>query len=65
MDPLGATASIITVLQLTTSVVQYLDDVKGASDSRERMRSAICSADEILCILKSRITAASNGNWDL
>jgi hypothetical protein len=35
MDPLSVTASIIAVLQLTSKVLSYLNDVKGASEERK------------------------------
>ena len=62
MDPLGAAASIIAVLQLTTSIIKYLDGVKGTSEDHARLRSVLCSAREILYIVDSRITAARNGD---
>lgn len=39
MDPLSITASIIAVLQLTTKVLSYLNDVKDAP--KDRMQCAI------------------------
>ena len=34
MDPLSVTASIIAILQLTSKVIEYLNDVKDAPKDR-------------------------------
>ena len=34
IDPLSVTASIITILQLTSGVIEYLNDVKDAPKDR-------------------------------
>ena len=62
MDPLSTTGSIIAAIQLTTSVIHYLDDVKGAVEDYKRIRSVICSANEILCIPTSKSAAARAGD---
>jgi hypothetical protein len=54
-DPLGITASIIAVLQLTSVVAQYLKDVKGGSGDRLRLREEIRSTVALLEILKDRV----------
>lgn len=54
-DPLGISASIITVLQLTTTVIQYINDVKEASQERLRLRDEISSASWTLHMLRERL----------
>ncbi len=66
MDPLSISASIIAVLQLTATVVQYLTVVKYYSKDRERLRSELCGIDSMLCILKNKATQAQLGDsWSM
>lgn len=51
-DPLSTSASIIAVLQLTGTVVQYLNDAKGASEDRQRILAEISSTSGVLFLLK-------------
>lgn len=51
-DPLSISASIIAVLQLTGTVVQYLNDAKGASEDRQRILAEISSTSGVLYLLK-------------
>ena len=51
-DPLSVTASIIAVLQLTASVVRYLNAVRGAAEERAKLVTEIGSTAGILHILK-------------
>ena len=62
MDALSTTASIIAVVQLTASVIRYLNSVQDAVEDYKRIRSLICSANEILCILTSKSAAAQVGD---
>ncbi|KAL2069357.1 hypothetical protein VTL71DRAFT_15695 [Oculimacula yallundae] len=61
-DPLSITASIIAVLQLTKSVVDYVKDVKGGSDDRIRLRESIWSTISLLEMLKGRFEDASDND---
>jgi len=54
VDPLGITASIIAVLQLTGTVVGYLKDVKDGSGDRKRILSEVVTIEAFLSILKQR-----------
>lgn len=66
MDALSISASIISVLQLTGTVVQYLTNVKDSSKDRERLRLELCGVDSILCTLKSKATQAQLGDsWSM
>ena len=57
MDGLSAAASVIAVLQLTTTVLGYLKDIKDVSEDHVRMRSVLRSANEIFGILTSKANA--------
>jgi hypothetical protein len=52
MDPLSITASIIAVLQLTTKVLSYLNDVKDAP--KDRMQCAIETSNVYNLLLNLR-----------
>ena len=56
MDPLSISASIITVLQLTGTVLQYVINVDDASNERQRLYSELCGTNDMLCNLYSRAT---------
>jgi len=60
-DPLSISASIIAVLQLTRTVVQYLNDVKGASEDRQRILAEISSTSGVLFLLKD---LADRAQWE-
>lgn len=57
-DPLSITASIIAVLQLTTTVTGYLKDAQGGSDERLRLRDEIRNTVCVLEMLKDRAEEA-------
>ncbi|KAH0537365.1 hypothetical protein FGG08_005844 [Glutinoglossum americanum] len=51
-DPLSISASIVAILQLIGTVVQYLNDVGGASEDRRRILGEVTSVSGILFLLK-------------
>lgn len=53
-DPLSIAASIIAILQLTTTVTGYLKDAQGGSDERLRLRDEIRNTVCVLEMLKDR-----------
>jgi hypothetical protein len=55
MDPLSLTASIIPILSLTFTVVEYINDVKDSRQERIRLRDEITSASGPLYMLCDRI----------
>ncbi len=57
-DPLSISGSIVAVLQLTSTVVHYINDVKDASEERLRIRDEISSTSFLLYMLKDRIQQA-------
>lgn len=63
-DPLSISASIIAILELTGTVVQYVNDVKDASAERLRIRDQISSTSFLLYMLKDLIQQAhSSEPW--
>src|ERR1700722_17660266 len=60
-DPLSMSGSIIAILQLTSTVVQYLNDVNDASEERLRIRDEISSASFLLYMLKDRAEQSYSG----
>lgn len=52
-DPLSITASIIAVLQLTSSILQVLNDVQCAYEGHAKLHAEIKSAKYILETLKN------------
>ncbi|MCJ1378973.1 hypothetical protein MMC17_002072 [Xylographa soralifera] len=64
MDPLSLTASIIAVLQLTGTVVSYLNDVKEASKERAQVAVEASMVYSLLTSLKYRVEDANpNEAW--
>lgn len=53
-DPLSITASIIAVLKLSTTAVQYLNDVKDAPPERQRIMIEIGTVSGFLYMLKDK-----------
>ena len=66
MDPLGISASITALLQLTGTVIQYLNLVKGAPKDRQRLLSEVCNVSGMLYILEDQASHAKQGDgWSL
>lgn len=61
-DPLSISASIIAVLQLSGTVIEYLNDVKGASEDRYRLLNEVTSISGLLYFLKDRATQSQYGD---
>jgi hypothetical protein len=55
MDPLSLTTSILSIVSLTFTVVQYINDVKDSQKERIRLRDEITSASGPLYMLCDRI----------
>jgi len=51
-DPLGTTASIIAIIQLSSEVVQYINRIKGATKERKQLRDGLRACEFILQQLK-------------
>jgi hypothetical protein len=57
-DPLSVTASIIAVLQLSSTVLRYLVNVKNASADRKSLIREISSTHGILSTLNKTVDDA-------
>ncbi|OBT38813.1 hypothetical protein VE00_10966 [Pseudogymnoascus sp. WSF 3629] len=65
MDPLSVTASIIAIVQLTSVIIGYLNDVKDASKDRARCAIEISNVSNLLVTLIYRLDEASpNDCWN-
>ncbi|RYO78730.1 hypothetical protein DL762_008550 [Monosporascus cannonballus] len=64
MDPLSVTASIVAILQLTSKVIEYLNDVKDASKDRARCAIEASNLYSLLVTLRFRLEEGnSNEPW--
>jgi hypothetical protein len=65
MDPLSLTASIIAILQLTSTVINYLNDLKNASKDQARCATEASNVYCLLINLKYRLEEAKseNASW--
>ncbi|KAL9610579.1 MAG: hypothetical protein Q9167_004730 [Letrouitia subvulpina] len=54
-SPIGITASFVAIFQLTTTVINYINNFKDASQERLRLRDEISSACFSLYMLKERL----------
>jgi hypothetical protein len=64
MDPLSVTASIVAILQLTTEVIKYLNDVKDAPKDRARLAIEASNLSNLLVSLRYRLEEGrSNEAW--
>ena len=61
MDPLSVTASIIAVLQLSTEVLRYLNDVKDASKDRAQCAIEASNLYNLLVKLRFRLEEGDAG----
>ena len=59
MDPLSITASIIALLQLTGTVISYLNDIRDASEDQARCAIEASNAFSLLTNLRFRVEGAN------
>ena len=59
MEPLGATASIATLLQLAGAVIKYLSILKNASDDIKALVLELCTIRGLLSTIKDLVTEDS------
>ncbi len=62
MDPLSISASITALLQLTSTVIQYMNEVKGTPEDRRRILSELASVNGVLFILQDQADQAKQGD---
>ncbi|KAL9133097.1 MAG: hypothetical protein Q9175_005728 [Cornicularia normoerica] len=61
MDPLSISAGIIALLQLSSTVIGYLSDVKGGPKELQKIRLELCSVLPMLSILQVQAEQAKAG----
>lgn len=61
MDPLSISASIIALLQLSSTIIGYLSDVKGGPKELQKIRLEICSVLPMLSILQDQAEQTKAG----
>ena len=59
-DPLSITASIIAVLQLTESLIEYLKAVHDARKARIDFLSEVSGLHNLLIVLQNRVEQANS-----
>ncbi len=59
MEPLGATASIVSLLHLAGAVIKYLSILKDASDDVKALVLELCSIRGLLSTIKDLVTEES------
>ena len=62
MDPLSVTASVIAVLQLTGTVLSYLNDVKKASKECQQCTIEASNLQNLLINLRYRLEQGQIGD---
>ena len=62
MDPLGAAASIIAVLQLTQSAIKYVKDASGATEDRDRIHAELEDIERLLHVLQINAEQLKSGD---
>ena len=62
MDPLSVSASIVALLQLSSTVINYLSDVKGGPKELQRIRLEISSILSLLITLQDQADQATAGD---
>lgn len=64
-DPLSISASIAALLQLTGSVVSYLNGVKSAPDEIKRLSLELCTMRGLLSMLQDDLSGLDSSSLDL
>ena len=62
MDPLSISASIIALMQLSSTVIGYLSDVKSSHKEQQKIRLEICNTLPMLSILQDQTQQAQDGD---
>ena len=59
MEPLGATASVVSLLHLVGAVIKYLSALKDASDDIKHLVLELCTIRGLLSTIKDLVTEGS------
>lgn len=62
MDPLSISASLVAVLQLTGTVIQYINRVEGTPKDRQRLLLELSTVNGMLLILQDQAEQARAGD---
>ncbi len=62
MDSLSISASIVALLQLTRTVIQYLNIVKDVFKDRQRILLELCTVNGTLYILEEQASQAQQSD---
>ena len=62
MDPLSITASIIAILQLTTTLTSYINDVRHATREQAKVAVEASNLYSLLTTLRFRVEEAKSDN---
>jgi hypothetical protein len=61
MDPLSTTASIVAIIQLSSTVINYVNGAAGATTERKRLRNEVRSCETILQRLQDEAGDSEEG----
>ena len=62
MDPLSISASIIALMQLSSTVIAFLSDAKGSRREQQKIRLEICNTLPMSSILQDQAQQAEDGD---
>ena len=62
MEPLSTSASIVALIQLSSTVIGYLGDVKDGHKEQQKIRLEICNTLPMLSILQDQAQQAEHGD---
>lgn len=62
MDPLSISASIVALIQLSSTVIGYLSDVKDSHKEQQKIRLELCNTLPMLSILQDQAQQAEDGD---
>lgn len=62
MDPLSMAASIVAVIQLASTIISSINDIKDAAKEQLQIATEISNVNSLLTPLKSRIAAEKLGS---
>ncbi|RYP45753.1 hypothetical protein DL768_007929 [Monosporascus sp. mg162] len=63
MEPVGATASIIAIIQLSSKVFGYITNAAGATKERNRLRSELLACDAFTQELRDQSDGSEGQAW--
>ncbi|KAM6514156.1 hypothetical protein FALCPG4_015315 [Fusarium falciforme] len=61
MEPLGAAASVIAVMQLSAKVIGYINGVSGSTKERKRLRESVRGCEQVLRRIMDEVDDCEEG----